>query len=400
MKKFGKAEFHYSLIGGFVMNIEEFEKEGRNILDFWIEKGFQKNSPLFHFFLDGENNPKAPEGTGAFLITSRALWAFSAGYEIYGDEKYLHAAKRCFEGYPLFFDGKKPGYLRYLKVSNEMFESGKKIYDHAFGVYGLAKYYQVTKDEKALKMAHELFDIIEERSYDEAFGGYYDSFDENWEYVPNNRHPDGAVKNMNCMLHVLEAYTLLYVVSKNERVLEAIKKLTRLTLDKIFNKEKDHLNMFFDRELNSLSDEITCGHDVETSWLLWQTAEALGMDTLKEEIKDVCIRLVKASVKDGYNEEMGEMTDGWERPTLWWWEQAEAVVGFYNMYQLTNDKKYISYSEKVWEHIKKYFIAPNGEWYTALKKGTGQVTSKEKISPFRCPYHNFRMCYEMMRRIK
>ncbi len=381
------------------MNIKEFEQEGRNILDFWIEKGFQKNSQLMHFFLDGDNKPKGPGGTGAFLITARSLWAFSAGYEVYGDKKYLDAADRCFEAYSVFYDREKPGYLRHLHFSDAKFNPGKKIYDQAFGIYGLSKYYSVTRNEKALEAAFELFDIIEKRAYDEEFGGYYDSFDINWEYTPNKRHPDGTVKNMNCMLHVLEAYTLFYDVSKDERVLSALKKLTRVTLDKIFNKKTGHLDMYFDRELNSLSDEITCAHDMETSWLLWETAIAVGDEALKKEIKDVCIKLAKAAIKDGYNAEFGEMTDGCAQQTLWWWEQAEAVVGFYNLYQLTEDEKYIGCSEKVWEHIKKHFIAENGEWYTAMKKGSALVSNKDKIAPFKCPYHNFRMCSEMMRRI-
>ena len=392
------------------MNINEFEQEGRNILDFWIKYAFQKEKPLFYFIIDEDNKPgcemyktKAnPEGA-ALLISARCLWAFSKGYEIFGDEKYLKAADRAFEGYPLFRDSINGGFHTFI-FPDEKFDR-KKIYDHAFAIYGLSQYYFVSKKKEALDLAFEIFDFIEEVACDKELGGYYNHFSVDWKPTEQpRRYPENTVKDMNCMLHLLEAYTLFYDVTKDEKVLDALKKLTRITLDKIVNKETGHLNMYFDRKLNVLSDEITCGHDIETSWLLWETALVLDDEELKKEIKEATLLLANAGLRDGFFEEHGGIFNKTKKGLHTnWWEQAEAVVGTYNVYSLTGEEKYLSYSEKIWEFIKRVFIYENGEWRDSLfipfESGEYIFPNPVKVTPWKCPYHNFRMCAEMMRRI-
>ena len=380
------------------MNIKEFEQEGRNILDYWLKYGFRGDSDNFWIYVD-ENNIPEDSDAASFLINARAVWAFSKGYEVYGDEKYLEGAKRALRGFDVFY--KNGGYLQIVN-STKVHRKTFKMYDHAFAIYGLSQFYKVTKDEKVLKKAFEFFNIIEEKAFDKEFGGYYDNFDILWNNVhnPNPKYPPECSKNMNCMLHILEAYTLFYEVSQNEKVLDALKKLTRVTLDKIVNKETGHLNMYFDRELNSLNDSITCGHDIETSWLLKETAEVIGDENLSKEIKETSLLLAKTGFEGAFNHENGGIIT--EHPKKGvklyiWWEQAEAVVGGFNMYQLTGDKKYLEYSEKVWEFIKKHFIEETGEWAEwYIPHNTDYITNK--IAPWKCPYHNFRMCAEMMRR--
>ena len=379
---------------------EEFEQEGKNILDFWTNYGLKENSPLFHLFVDYNNEPSDKKGS-SFLITARALWTFSTAYEIYGDVKYLETAHRIFEGYPYFYDEENGGYFMFINVEDR--QPFKKIYDHAFAIYGLAKYYAVSKNPKALEMAFDIFNIIEEKSYDKGNGGYHDYFLPDWTKVHERKFPDILIKDMNCMLHILEAYTLFYDVTKNERVLDALKKLARITLDKIFNKETNHLFMFFDADFNPISDQITCGHDIETSWLLWETAEVIGDEALKEEIKDVCIKLADSAIKEGIDTRDGGMCEKYikEEPCnrKIWWAQAETVIGTFNAYQLTGDEKYLKLSENFWKYIKNKVIAKNGEWYLDVLPEGFETVRKIKIAPMKCPYHNFRMCAEMMRRI-
>ncbi len=375
----------------------EFYEEGRNILDYWLEYGFKKDLPLFYGYVDKDNKPKYEEFS-AFLITARALWSFSAGYELYGDKKYLDASHRAYEGYKYFFDKKSGGYFRHLKKLKPTILR-KTIYDQAFGIYGLCKYYAVSGNEQALEDAFTLFDIIEEVSCDKTYGGYIDVYDGEWNEVQSTDY----IKEMNTMLHIKEAYTLFYSVTKDERVLKALKNITRLFLDKIYNKKTGHLNMFFDRKMELVSDEVSCGHDIEASWLLWETYEAIGDTSLLEEIKSKCISLCDSALRDGYDEEFGgvqELSPKDKELVKIWWVQAEAVVGTYNAFQLTGDKKYYEYFLKLWNTIKEHFIFENGEWKNELSNNMDEKDECFKIGPWKCPYHNFRMCYEIFKRLK
>ncbi len=83
-----------------------------------------------------------------------------------------------------------------------------------------------------------------------------------------------------------------------------------------------------------------------------------------------------------------------------WWMFAESVIGLYNAYQITRDKAYLERSEKVWEFTKKYVINHDtGEWFWGVDNKTHEPLGEELVSEWKCPYHNSRMCMEIMERI-
>jgi mannobiose 2-epimerase len=83
-----------------------------------------------------------------------------------------------------------------------------------------------------------------------------------------------------------------------------------------------------------------------------------------------------------------------------WWPQAEAMVGYFNAYELSGEQLFLERALGSWEFIKKYIIDQKlGEWYWSVDaKGLPQ-TGKEKAGFWKCPYHNGRACMELMRRI-
>jgi mannobiose 2-epimerase len=82
-----------------------------------------------------------------------------------------------------------------------------------------------------------------------------------------------------------------------------------------------------------------------------------------------------------------------------WWPQTEAMVGFLNAYQLTGKVKYLEKSQMVWQFIKKHLIDHKyGEWCGAVD-ANHKVTSCDKVTFWKCPYHNGRACMEIWRRL-
>jgi cellobiose epimerase len=83
-----------------------------------------------------------------------------------------------------------------------------------------------------------------------------------------------------------------------------------------------------------------------------------------------------------------------------WWPQTESVVGFFNAWQLTKKEEYLNLANRSWEFIRKYIIdKKNGEWFWGVGKDLKPV-SNDKVNDWKAPYHNGRMCMEMMRRIE
>ncbi len=82
-----------------------------------------------------------------------------------------------------------------------------------------------------------------------------------------------------------------------------------------------------------------------------------------------------------------------------WWEQAETVVGYLNAYELTGNEAYISNTLKSRDYIKQHFIdRKNGGWFSSVTE-SGEPGRGDKAGFRICPYHNGRMCLEVLERV-
>jgi mannobiose 2-epimerase len=209
---------------------------------------------------------------------------------------------------------------------------------------------------------------------------------------------------MNTHLHVLEAYTTLYTVWPDEGLRAQIVTLLHNFVDHIIDAETKHLILFFDEEWNAKSNTASYGHDIEATWLLLEAAEAIHHVELIEQLKFHCVQISEATLE-------GLDTDG----GLWyeyepaqnhlvkekhWWPQAEAMVGFYNTYQITGDEKWLRLSIGSWEFVKQHILdKKKGEWFWGIYADGSVMTTEDKAGLWKCPYHNSRACLEVMRRL-
>ena len=84
-----------------------------------------------------------------------------------------------------------------------------------------------------------------------------------------------------------------------------------------------------------------------------------------------------------------------------WWVQAEAVVGFLNGYEKNPDKpEYLEAAKAEWEFIKAYLIdkREGSEWFWEVDENGKPFEGRPIVEPWKCPYHNGRMCFEVMKR--
>lgn len=376
------------------------ELEG-NILPFWSQKMVDKEWGGFYGRIDGNDqlHKKANKGV---VLNARLLWTFSAAYRVTQNKDYLELATRAFDYLrERFLDLEYGGLYWELNYKGEPVDRKKQTYAQGFALYGFSEYYRATKSELALELSIELFELIE-RQKDRECGGYFEAFGRDWSPIEDVRLSDkdaNEQKSMNTHLHILEPYTNLLRIWRTPKLLEAQKQLINIFITKIAQKERRHLNLFFDEKWNVRSSAISYGHDIEAAWLLYEAAIELGdselLDYLKSNTWKMADSVVEGLLPNGgvaYERE-GDRLD----KECHWWVQAEAVVGFCYAHAVTSDTKYIDYAGQVWQFIQRELVDhQNGEWHWSILPDGTVNREEDKAGFWKCPYHNSRMCLEMI----
>ncbi len=414
-----------------------------DILPFWMEKMTDSGRGGFYGRIDGGDTLHADAPKGA-ILNARILWTFSAAYRILRRPEYLDTATRA-KRYLIdrFYDNDFGGVYWSLDADGNPLDTKKQIYAQGFAIYGLGEYARETGDDEALDYAVRLFNLIEEHSFDRGRNGYVEAFMRDWSVIGDMRLSDkdeNASKTMNTHLHILEPYANLYRVWKDARLERQLRNMIGLFTGKIMNRETSHLDLFFDDDWHTRGDIVSYGHDIEASWLIHEAALVLGDKALLKEIEPVIVNIARAADEglnpDGsliYEQTSGRVdeqtsgqadgqtsrqgTDGvqagkqGEAPCqlvtctsstdkeLHWWVQAENVVGHVNLYQHFGDEAALDTAVKCWQFIKNSLIdREHGEWHWSLMPDGTVNRRDDKAGFWKCPYHNGRMCMEIIER--
>ncbi|MFT2008585.1 AGE family epimerase/isomerase [Pontibacter sp. 13R65] len=392
----------------FQVYLEDVEQELSHILNFWMLKSLDNVNGGFVAKMadNGTVDESAPKGS---VLNARVLWSFSAAYLQASTAQYLMVADRAYNyivGH--FLDKACGGVFWSVDAAGKPLDTRKQIYALAYMIYGLSEYYKATQKAQALQLCQQLFLWIEKFSLDPVQGGYLEAFSRDGQLLDDLRlspKDRNNPKTMNTHLHVLEAYANLYRVWPDQHLRVQLKKLLIIFLKRIVNPSTSHLNLFFDRNWNSVADMVSYGHDIEASWLLVEAARTLGEKELLDETERVAVALANASTEglqtDGslYHEVDNESLHYDKHRE--WWVSAEAMVGFMNAFQITQDYKYLEYSWNAWQFAKKHLLdKEQGEWYWGVNDDYSLMVSYDKIGFWKCPYHNTRACLEVLQRCR
>lgn len=386
---------------------KELENELKDILAWWMKLAPDKVNDGFYGKIDHHNKiyAEAPKGS---VLNSRILWAFSAAYNLTGDQNYLIVAERAFN-YLIehFIDKEFGGVYWTVDFEGRLLDTKKQVYALSFAIYGLTEFYRSSKNEEAKQKAIELYETIVKYSSDVKDGGYIEALTRDWKDVQDLRLSEKDAnerKSMNTHLHLLEAFTNLYLIWKDRSLKKRIIELIRIFADYIIDPETGHLVLFFDNEWNPRSDIISYGHDIEAAWLIQEAAEVLGDEDLFICVKKRSINLAEAASKglDGDGGLWYE-SNGSEHHLIKQkhsWPQAEAMVGFFNAWQLTGEKKFFERSLRSWRFVQDHIRDKDlGEWYWGVLEDHSPMIGEDKAGIWKCPYHNSRACIEIIRRI-
>lgn len=377
-----------------------------NILPFWMNKMEDNEEGGFYGQITGEDELK-PEASKGAILNARILWTFSSAYRLLKKPEYLETATRA-KRYLIdrFYDPQHGGIYWELDYKGNPLDTKKQIYAIGFAIYGLSEYARATGDEEALAYAQQLFDVIEQHSFDSEQNGYVEALTRDWQPIGDMRLSDkdeNEKKTMNTHLHILEPYTNLYRVWKDEQLERQLRNLIEVFITRILDPQTGHLNLFFEEDWTNKYRIYSYGHDIEASWLIHEAALVLGDPEVLKRIEPIIIRIAQAA-DEGLNPDGSMIYENFldkqkiDRE-LHWWVQAENVVGHINLYQHFGNTEALDTAVRCWEFIKTKLIDhEQGEWHWSLLPDGTVNRRDDKAGFWKCPYHNGRMCMEVIER--
>ncbi len=389
-----------------MMMLEEVKAHLLNdIIPFWKNLRDDEFGGYYGYMdYDLKVDKKAVKGC---ILNSRITWFFANAYTLLKDESLLEEAKHGFAFMKEHcMDKENGGIFWSMKYDGTPEDTTKHTYNQAFSIYALSSYYEATHDEEALAMAKELFHIIETKCTDEI--GYKEAFDKEFHEVENDKLSENGViaeKTMNTLLHVFEAYTELYRVAKLPEVKERLEWIMDTFADKVYNPKLHRQEVFFDRNMNTILDLHSYGHDIETAWLMDRGVEVLGEKKYEEKMtpitKDLTAEIYKVAF-DGHSL-ANECEKGVVNVHRIWWVQAETVIGFLNGWQKDPSRtEYLEAAKSEWQFIKDHVMdkRQGSEWFWEVDPSGKPYEGRPIVEPWKCPYHNGRMCFEVIRRLE
>lgn len=417
------------------MKMEMQDVLENNILRFWLDKMLDDENGGFYGQMTGRGQLIKEADKGA-ILNARILWSFSAAYRVMGKKEYLEAATRAKEYFiSHFIDHEYGGVFWSLDYKGQPKDTKKQFYAIGFAIYGLSEYARATGDHEALDYAIQLYENIEEHALDHVYNGYIEACTREWGVMEDMRLSDldaNYPKSQNTHLHIIEPYTNLYRCMREfqaaqscnyvpaigavlpvaitvpqetfVRVEASLRNLIHIFTDHILNPATHHLDLFFEMDWTRGAGHLeSYGHDIECSWLMHEAALVLGDKDILNKVEPIVREVAKASEKglnpDGSMIHEANLDAGTVDDDLHWWVQAENVVGWMNIYQYFGDEDALQKVLRCWEYIKQNLIdKENGEWYWSRHKDGSLNLDDDHAGFWKCPYHNSRMCMEILER--
>ncbi len=294
---------------------------------------------------------------------------------------------------------------------------GKHMYGVSFCVYALAAAYKADPNPATLALAQRAFSWIETHAHDEQNGGYYEWLTREGKpilaepYSPQLVFRYGAdsplgYKSMNTHIHLLEAYTELYGVWKDDRLRRRVDELLGIVRDKIAV-EPGAMNLYFTPDWHPIPDHDSYGHDVETTYLMQEAAEALGKPN-DTKTRAVGRMMVDHALNYGWDPDKGGLFESgaaFGKPNdllKEWWVQMEslnALLLMHEQYGQQTDKYWKAFQEQ-WRYIRQYQVDQQFGGEYNLVKPDGNPVSPQKGSPWKAAYHESRALMNVNDRLR
>ncbi len=394
------------------------------LIPFWATKAVESKYGGFQTNYDRDGN-RTDVTEKSFLAQCRCIFTIShamrLGFIWSGGKEALKQGLDFLLKY--YHDKKFDGYYWIVEEDGRVKDDNKIIYGHSFLIYGLAEYALLTGDEAIKKEAVRMFDFLQEKVADNEYGGFFEHFDR--QVNLKKSHKDVPVhKSLDVHMHLMEAFTTLYELTREERHKKALMEIIELIFDKMVDQDTGTgISMFtqdwqpianveldtvwgrdrFDE--NGKGTDITSyGHNIELAWLYLHALDIL--DIPRENHLHRVLPIFEHTYLNGMDWKYGGIyVEGKKKgavtePTKEFWQQAEGMVGFLDAYQLTGDKKYFDAFKNIHDFVfNKMINWEQGDWFALLDED-GTIIWDYMGTSWKVFYHTVRGTCLVVKKLK
>lgn len=335
------------------------------------------------------------------VTQARGLWLAARASVLFPEgEDFRLAADHGFRFMTdSLWDHQQGGFSQYLQGSAPAVSPPHKFtYAHAFGMYALAAYAEISSDPQARFWLERAFSYLDSAAHDSETGGYRTFVFE------EGAHPEDSSwraevwtlgwgawnwKDQNTSIHVLEALAETYRVWPDSVVRNRLEEMLRLIRDTMVQ-PAGYLGLYFPPDWKAIShqqdgraaimaglkyDHRSFGHDIETAFLLVEAAEVLYGEA-DARTWEVAKRMVDHSLQHGFAPGyFGLYYEGYQFPDVdtveivnpdkIWWAQAEAwhALGLFADHYPAEPGYQEAY-QQMWRYIQAFMLDHEyGGWY-------------------------------------
>ncbi len=372
-----------------IKNFSQLESFHRNqllddVVPFWLKYSLDKQFGGYLTLLDQDGSVY---GTDKYMwVQGREVWLFAKLYNTVEKRKeWLKAAKIGVDFIQKYgFDSNERVYFRVSREGKPIHKPWS-IFSEAFVIIGLAQFAKASGDEEVLDLSLRTFWNVVSWLKDEKMLST-NVYSENYlvkahaipmimmatsqelrEVVHDERFDEIISQSLNEILYVHtkdEVRALLETVGKNGEIID--------------------------------SPEGRCvnpGHAIESVWFCLREATRRS----DRKITERALQILDWSLEQGWDKEYagilyfvdikGKPPEQLEWDMKLWWSHTEALYALLLAYQISGEKKYLDWYEKIHTYSFNHFSDPTfGEWFGYLHRD-GTVSLRLKGSMWKGPFH-------------
>ena len=390
----------------------------RDVLDVWFPRNVDNQNGGFYSGFDRKWQPAPSEGKFS-VFQGRMTW-ISSQAAIQRPElrdKFLPIARHGLDFLnDVLWDKQYGGFFwgvdDHGKIS-PFFGDRKELYGESFAMYGAAAAYQATKDPKALRLAQSAFRWIDEHAHDAKNGGYFEwltregkPLDATAESQPSSGGFPIGYKTMNTHIHLLESFSQLYEISKDDTLRKRLEELLTVVRDNVCV-QPGVMNLYFTNDWRPVPGHDSYGHDVETAYLMLEAEDVLGVPH-DPKTETMARMLVDHALAYGWDKEMGGFYDEGttfgqaENKRKEWWVEFEGLNAPLLMHEKYGKEtpRYFDAFLKQWQFISDHQI--DSEFHGVYQEigPDGSVEDATKGQIWKAAYHDGRALLNVSARLR
>jgi len=395
----------YQLKSPYLINPEKNIGFIDSCATFWMNT-WDNNSGGFYTNISKTSSVISNWGLNKNMLTqSRNAYGLTRAYQVTGKKEYLDKAKEALEFmFNNAWDNTYGGWF------NEIDHNGNPIninqnktafYQH-YALLGISAYFEATGDTSIFDWLMKGYNSNEENLWDTdpVKFGYYDYTSRSWSSKND--------KSFNATVDAITTHLLyLYLMTQDSIYLNKMEKIADNMLNHLVA-SMDNQAIGFAEEYNSFwlpksNETLTImGHVLKTAWCFARIYHY----SPNNKYLDAAEKLINDVLEKGYDHEFGGPYKDYNRVTgemqMWgnpdtakaWWQMEQAVVAGLQMYELTNDEKYLQMADETNHFFMNYFVDHvYGEVYENRTRYGDETWGEHKGSGGKAGYHSIELGY-------